>query len=123
MSSKKIALIATTLCALLPFLACASAPVCPPNEPIYKWKEIPKPYPVIIKIPDLGEVVLPDYPMHPGHDADDVELKAWALEVRRVAEERETILKARIEADAHLISTHNLFEPLNPPDGTPTPHD
>jgi hypothetical protein len=114
MFNRKQALMLLLLGALLPLCACASTPVCPPNEPIFEWKEVPKPYPVIIKIPELGEVVLPEYPPHPGEDADDAELKAWALEIKHVASEREEILLARIKADQHLIETHNLFVPANP---------
>lgn len=118
-----IALCLATFHCVLPILGCASSRPCPPSEPVYKWKEVKVPYPVVVTIPDLEELVLPEYPQHPGHDADDVELKAWALEVQRVASEREEIMLARIEAVTHLIRTHNMFEVVDEPDGPPVPHD
>lgn len=114
MSRPKIVALIALLCGLLPTVSCTSSRVCPPNEPVYVWKEIPKPYPVVIKIEELGDVVLPEYPAHPGPEASEEALKSWALDVRRVAKQREEILLARIKADRLLIETNNRFEPLNP---------
>lgn len=108
MFSKKIALV-LMLGALLPCLACSSSGVCPPNEPIFKFKEVPRPYPVLVKIQNEECPPLPDYPPHPGHDADEEEKKAWALETKRVADEREALNEACIDAKNELIDTHNRF--------------
>jgi len=122
MSSNKIALGLFMLGALLPMLACGSARVCPPNEPIYKWKEIPVPYPIVLRFNLLPPLVLPEYPQHPGHDADEAELKAWSLEVKRVDGEREVMKDARIEAleerEKFLNDIENTVsvEDLIPPD-------
>jgi hypothetical protein len=83
---------------LLPVCACESSRVCPPSEPIYKWKEIPKPYPVVIRFEALPPLVLPDWPEHPGPEATEEELKEWALETEKVAKERDVLKSARIEA-------------------------
>lgn len=115
MSNKKIALV-LMLGALLPLCACGSTSVCPPNEPIFKFTEVPKPYPVLVKIQNEECPPLPEYPMHPGHDADEEEMKAWALEVKRVAEERETLQAACIESKNNMIDTHNRFVLEDPPD-------
>ena len=98
MSSKNFALIFFMLGALLPCFACESTRVCPPNEPIYKWKEVPKPYPVVLKFKALPPLVLPDYPERPGPEATEEDLKAWGLEVERVTKERAALRTARIEA-------------------------
>ena len=98
MNSKSFALVFIMLGALLPLLACESSRGCPPNEPTYKWKEIPKPYPVVLKFAPLPPLVLPDYPAHPGPDAGEAEYKAWSLEVERVAAERVALRDARIKA-------------------------
>lgn len=98
MSSKNFALIFFMLGALLPCFACESTRVCPPNEPVYKWKEVPKPYPVVLKFKALPPLVLPDYPERPGPDASEAEYKTWALETERVTKERAALRTARIEA-------------------------
>ena len=98
MNSNKFVPVFFMLGALLPLLACESTRVCPPNEPIYKWKEVPKPYAVVLKFAPLPPLVLPDYPEHPGPGATEGELKAWGLEVERVSKEREALRVARIEA-------------------------
>ena len=84
--------------ALLPVFACESSRVCPPSEPVYRWKEVPRPYPVVIRFEPLPDMVLPDYPLHPGPEATEEELKEWALEVKRVGKEREALQAARIKA-------------------------
>jgi hypothetical protein len=116
MSNKKNVLVLALLGTLLLLGACASTRQCPPNEPIIKFKEVPRPYPVLIQLPTLEPLVLPDYPMHPGHDADEVELKHWALETERVDKERDALKDARIKALEETISTHNRFivEPVVP---------
>ena len=115
MFNKKLALI-LLLGALLPLGACASSRSCPPNEPIYKFKEVPKPYPVIVKFEVLPPLVLPEYPQHPGHDADEEEMKAWALRVKEVAEQRGVLLLARVKALEEQIEAHNRFEVVVPPE-------
>ncbi len=98
MNSKTFVPVFFMLGALLPLLACESTRVCPPNEPIYEFKEIPKPYPVVLRFKPLPPLVLPDYPEHPGPEATEQERKDWGLEVERVAKEREALRVARIEA-------------------------
>ncbi len=98
MNSKKFAPVFFMLGALLPCFACESTRACPPSEPIYKWKEVPKPYPVVLKFAALPPLVLPDYPPDPGPDADEAERKGWALEVERVTKERDALRDARIKA-------------------------
>lgn len=98
MFSKKNAPVLFMLGALLPLLACGSTRVCPPNEPIYKWKDNPKPYPVVLKFAPLPPLVLPEYPERPGPDATEEGQKAWALEVERVDKERDALKDARIKA-------------------------
>ncbi|MHC4371000.1 MAG: hypothetical protein ACYSW8_25605 [Planctomycetota bacterium] len=98
MNSKSIALVFFMLGALLPLLACGSTRASPPNEPEFYFKEVPKPYPVVLKFAPLPPLVLPDYPPHPGPDAGEAELKEWSLEVERVTAERAALRIARIEA-------------------------
>jgi len=120
MSSKKIALITFMLGALLPLLACESARVCPPSEPIYKWKEVPKPYPVVLKFAPLPPLVLPEDPVHPGPDATEEELKEWALEVERVDAERDALKDARIKAleeRERMLQTLEETVTVEPPPG------
>ena len=115
MINKNFALI-LLLGALLPLGACASTRQCPPNEPIFKFKEVPKPYPVIVKFEVLPPLVLPEYPMHPGHDADEAEMKSWALDVKDVASQRDALQAARIKALEEQIAAHNRFEVVVPPE-------
>lgn len=110
MNSKNIAPLFIMLGALLPCFACESSRGCPPSEPIYKWKEIPKPYPVVLKFEPLPPLVLPDWPMAPGHDADEDEYKTWAQEVKRVSAEREVMKDARIKALEEREKTLELLE-------------
>ena len=98
MNIKKLTSFFFMLGVLLPLYACESSRVCPPSEPIYKWKEIPKPYAVVLRFEPLPPLVLPDWPEHPGLDATEVALKEWALEVERVGKERDALKSARIEA-------------------------
>jgi hypothetical protein len=77
------------------------------------------PYPVIIKIKEIPPPDLPDYPFAPSHDADEDEWKAFALEVERVAKEREAKRAAWMEAIVELIRSHNALE--TPPPPTPVP--
>ena len=122
MSSKSFALVFFMLGALLPCFACESSRGCPPSEPIYKWKEIPAPYPVVLKFGQLPPLELPEWPAFPGHDADEEEWKAWSLEVKRVHEEREALLEARIKAfeerEAALLAIEDTYEipETDPPD-------
>jgi len=121
MNSKSIALV-FMLGALLPCFACGSSRGCPPSEPIYKWKEVPRPYPVVLKFAPLPPLELPEYPPHPGHDADEEEMKAWSQEVKRVYEERQAMKDARIEAleerEAALLAIEDTYEipETDPPD-------
>jgi hypothetical protein len=80
-------------------------------EPKIVVQEVDVPLPCVVPIADLGDVELPAYPPFPGEEADDVELKHWALEVRRVTRQREVLLTARIEAMRHQVATHNAAEP------------
>ena len=98
MNSKSLALICLMLGVLLPLLACESSRVCPPSEPIYRWKNVPKPYPVVLKFAPLPPLVLPDYPERLGPDATEEEKKAWSLEIERVSKQRSAMRDARIEA-------------------------
>jgi hypothetical protein len=98
MNNNKNALILFMLGALLPLCACESSRVCPPCETTYTFKEIPKPYPVILRFKPLPLLVLPDYPARPGPEATEQELKDWSLEVERVSSEREVLRVARIKA-------------------------
>lgn len=110
MNSKHFAPLFIMLGAFLPCYACESSRGCPPSEPIYKWKEIPKPYPVVLKFEPLPPLDLPDWPAHPGHDADEVEWKAWSQEVKRISAEREAMKDARIEALEERERTLGLLE-------------
>ena len=98
MNSKSIALVFFMLGALLPCFACESTRASPPSEPTIKWKEVPKPYPVVLKFAPLPPLVLPEYPAQPGPDATEEEFKAWGLEVERVTKERAALRQARIDA-------------------------
>lgn len=121
MNSKFLALICLMLGALLPLLACESSRVCPPSEPIYRWKEVPKPYPVVLKFAPLPPLVLPEYPERPGPDATEEEMKAWALELEKVTRQRSAMRAARIEAfeerERILEGIEETYEiPEHPPD-------
>ena len=101
---------------LLPAMACTSSRGCPETpEPEIRFKDKPLPYPVLIKIRSLPPLELPEYPLAPSHDADEDEWKAFALEVERVAKEREAKRAARIEALEGLIRSHNALETPPPP--------
>jgi hypothetical protein len=101
---------------LLPTMSCTSSRGCPENpEPVIKIKEVPMPYPVLLKIKLLPPLELPEYPMAPSHDADEAEWKTFALEVERVAKEREARRAARIEALEEQINRHNSLETSDPP--------
>jgi hypothetical protein len=119
MNSKKIASFFFMLGALLPLLACESTRGCPPSEPTYKWKKVPKPYPVVLKFAPLPPLVLPDYPERPGPDATEEERKNWSLEVERIDAERDALKNARIKAyeerEKTLISIEETYEIPDPP--------
>lgn len=121
MSNKKNVLGIFMLGTLLLLGACASTRQCPPNEPIFKFKDVPRPYPVLIQLPTLEPLILPEYPVYPGAEATEEELKHWALETERVSKERDAMRDARVEALEETISTHNRF--VVDPVGPPTPHD
>jgi len=107
---------------LLALSGCSStATVCPEIEPTIKTKEVPKPYPVLVKIKPLDPLALEDYPEPPGHDADEAEWKSFAQEVKRIAEERGAKKDARIEALQQLIDDHNRLAVFTEPEGLPDP--
>ena len=110
MNSKKITPFFIMLGVLLPLLACESSRACPPSEPTFELKEVPKPYAVVLKFAPLPPLVLPEYPAQPGHDADEEEWKAWSQEVKRISAERETMKDARIEALEERERTLGLLE-------------
>jgi hypothetical protein len=94
---------------------------CPDVEPTIEMKEVPKPYPVLVKIKPLDPLALPSYPTPPGHDADEAEWKIFAQEVKRIAEERGAKKDARIEALQQLIDDHNRLAVITEPEGPPDP--
>jgi hypothetical protein len=120
-----VAVILMAIAAVLLLTGCSTtrSTPCPDLEPEIVTKEVPKPYPVIVKIQTLDPLVLPDYPEPPGHDATEEEWKSFAQEVKRIAEERGAKKDARIDALQQLIDDHNrlssLTEPVGPPDPTP----
>lgn len=83
---------------------------CPDPEPNIVTKEVPRPYPVVVKIKGLDPMVLPDLPIPPGHDAGEEEWKAFALEVKRISGERDAKKDARIRALQQLIEDHNRLD-------------
>lgn len=78
--------------------------------------------PCVIPVEPLGPYPLPSYPAFPGHDATDEELKAWALAMGQVLEERDVICETRENVWQQLIAEHNSSGsscaddlPTNPP--------
>lgn len=107
---------------LLPATACTSSRGCPEMpEPEIKFEQVPMPYPIIIQIKMLPPLELPEYPMAVSHDATDEERKDFALEVERVAKEREAKQAARIKALEEKIKAHNALETPPPPTPVPIP--
>jgi len=77
---------------------CTSTPKPPPTVKV--------PSPCVIAITPLAPAELPEKPAYP-HDADESELKAWALTLGKVMEQRETILLARDAAWFEKITANN----------------
>lgn len=101
-----VALISLQLC------GCAHGTKLPPEEEDLSVVKIKEPVPCIIVIALLPPPDLPLYPPHPGHDADEVEMKAWGLRVGEVAKQRDAIWRARDKAWAEKVSTNNSGLPL-----------
>lgn len=114
------------------FLICVLLTVCiscassdrkgPPPRPTPKIVEVVKIAPCIIRVAPLEKYVPPELPPYPGHDADDAELKAWALVLGEEIEGGRAICIQREEAWQAKIEAHNASEPLCvEPVPTPTP--
>jgi hypothetical protein len=65
------------------------------------------PVPCTVMITRQGPLLLAEYPIPPGDDPTDEELKEWALEVRRIVKEREAQLRARIKSMEYQLDEHN----------------
>jgi len=78
---------------------CTSTPKPPPPP-------VKVPSPCVIAIAPLPAAALPEKPAYP-HDADEGELKAWALKLGEVMEQRETILLARDAAWFEKVTANN----------------
>jgi hypothetical protein len=105
---------------LLPTMACTSSRGCPPTpEPIIKIERVPQPFPVLVLIKALPPLALPDYPLAPSHSDSEEVWKAFALQVEKVAKEREAKQGARIEALEGLIADHNALQVPTPPMSPP----
>lgn len=98
---------------------CASTPQnCEPQIVIVTKKV---PVPCTVMITRQGPLLLAEYPVPPGENPTDDELKEWALEVRRVVKEREAQLQARVQAMEYQIDEHNSDLPdCSEIDTTPT---
>jgi hypothetical protein len=90
---------------------CRSATPLPDTCPEPEVVTVQVPAPCVVPVAVLPSPDLPAYPTHPGHDADEVEWKAWALLVAEVAEQREAILRARVDAYTRKVLEHNGLEP------------
>jgi len=95
----------------LSMCGCRSSSTLPPPEPEQEIVTVKEPVPCIVPIAALDERALPEYPPFPGHDADEAELKDWAVRFGEVAEQRETIWRARDDAWLAKITEHNRGRP------------
>jgi hypothetical protein len=68
------------------------------------------PAPCIVAIEPLPAPVLPAKPQYP-HDADEEELKAWALSLGEALEQVEAVLRKRDAAWLEKVTAHNALVP------------
>ena len=115
MISKNIIAILLSVVILLPLLSCESTRQCPPCYPEIEYKQVPAPYPILVRIVPLEPLLLPAWPSPPLPDSGEVAWKGFALEVKRIAEERSVLRDARIEALEALIDSHNALDVGDPP--------
>lgn len=98
--------------------ATTEPPKCEPQI-VVLIKKVPVPCTVMIT--RQGPLLLAEYPVPPGDDPTEEELKEWALEVRRIVKEREAQLQARIKSMEYQIDEHNSDLPdCSEIDTTPT---
>ena len=81
---------------------CASTPKQQPPVKV--------PAPCIVAIEPLPAAVLPAKPPYP-HDADEAELKAWALSLGKALEQVESVLRKRDAAWLEKVAAHNALVP------------
>jgi hypothetical protein len=91
---------------------CASGSKLPEDEGDLDIVIVKEPVPCIVVIALLDDPDLPPYPTHPGHDADEAEMKAWGLKIGEVTRQRDAIWRARDKAWAEKVSTNNSGLPL-----------
>ena len=82
---------------------------CPECEQTVVTELVPAP--CVIEIAPLPAPKIPGMPSSPGHDADEAELKAWALMVGEAIEQREAVWRAREKAWQKKIEAHNSSQP------------
>jgi hypothetical protein len=90
---------------------CKSTTKMPRPECEQEIVTVKEPVPCIIPIAELDPAELPPYPPFPGHDADEAELKDWAVRFGEVAEQREAVWAARDEAWQAKVASHNADHP------------
>lgn len=81
---------------------CRSTPAIPQIE----YQEVAVPQPCVVGIEPLKTLELPQYPPFDPNDP-----KEWALQVEKVAKQREAMLQARVNALTFKIDEHNKLEP------------
>jgi hypothetical protein len=82
---------------------------CP--KPTPRIVQVERIAPCIIRVEPLERYVPPELPSYPGHDADDEELKAWALVLGEAIEAGRAVCLQREEAWQAKVEAHNASEP------------
>jgi hypothetical protein len=67
--------------------------------------------PCIYDIELLDPLILPGWPVFPGEEGGEVEIKKWLADLKTIDGKREALLWGRIEAYELKIQTHNAQGP------------
>ena len=85
---------------------------CSSTVPRVEVQEVKVPVPCIIPIGVIDPLELPPLPQFPGEESVDADIDKWLTDLRAVLRKREALLRARVDALAGQIDTHNHQEPL-----------